>query len=192
MSNYGAPTSRQCHNGPVDEPPEQADFYGVLGRVTMQAGNAELRFYPFEFSTTPDAKCVFVAKFEASRFQETDTASLIGQEVEVTLFPDRAELFDPYDGEAPTILAAGSVAAAWSAYDTQDFMKHAIRLDGEVERLNLAYNNAFRKDRRGLALTQELMRRAGIKAAASDDHKARQAAAIAVLERLLAHFESKD
>jgi len=176
----------------VDEPSEHADFYGVLGRATLQAGQAELRFYPFVFSTTPDAKCVFVAKFDAARFQETDIASLIGQEVEVTLFPDRAELFDPYDGEHPTILAAGSVAAAWSAYDTQDFMEHAIRLDGEVERLALASSKAFRKDLRGLALTQELMRRARIKAAASDDHKARQAAAIAVLERLLAHFESKD
>jgi len=58
--------------------------------------------------------------------------------------------------------------------------------------LGLAANKAFRKDLQGLALTQELMRRARIKAAASDDHKARQAAAIAVLERLLAHFESKD
>ncbi|MDO9078375.1 MAG: hypothetical protein Q7U72_13130 [Brevundimonas sp.] len=176
----------------MDEPSEHADFYGVLGRATLQAGQAELRFYPFVFSTTPDAKCVFVAKFDAARFQETEIASLIGQEVEVTLFPDRAELFDPYDGEVPTILAAGSVAAAWSAYDTQDFMEHAIRRDGEVERLGLAYNKAFRKDLQGLALTQELMRRARIKAAASDDHKARQAAAIAVLERLLAHFESKD
>jgi hypothetical protein len=36
------------------------------------------------------------------------------------------------------------------------------------------------------------MRRAEIKAAASDDLRARQAAAIAVLERLLTHFESKD
>ena len=41
-------------------------------------------------------------------------------------------------------------------------------------------------------LEEELMRRARIKAAASDDHMARQAAAIAVLERLLTHFESTD
>ncbi len=176
----------------MDEPPEHADFYGVLGRVTMQAGNAELRFYPFVFSTTPDAKCVFVAKFDAAGFRETEIGSLIGQEVEVTLFPDRAELFDPYDGEVPTILRAGSVVAAWSAYDNQDFMEHAIKLNDEVERLNLVFINADRKDRRGLALTRELMRRAEIKAAASDDLKARQAAAIAVLERLLTHFENKD
>ena len=176
----------------MEEPSDPAEFYGVLGRATLQAGKAELRFYPFEFSTTPDAKCVFVAKFDAAGFRETEIASLIGQEVEVTLFPERAELFDPYDGEVPTILRAGSVVAAWSAYDTQDFMDRAVRLNAEVERLGVAYNDAFRKDRRGLALTLELMRRAEIKAAASDDLKARQAAAIAVLERLLAHFESKD
>ena len=176
----------------MDEPSEHADFYGVLGRATLQAGKAELRFYPFDFSTTPDAKCVFVANFDAVRFQEAEVASLIGQEVEVTLFPDRAELFDPYDGESPTILGAGAVAAAWYAYDNQDFMEHAVRLSDEVERLNLAYINAARKDRRGLALTRELMRRAEIKAAASEDLKGRQAAAIAVLERLLTHFESKD
>jgi hypothetical protein len=176
----------------VEEPSDPTEFYGVLGRVTMQAGNAELRFYPFVFSTTPDAKCVFVAKFDAAGFGEAEIASLIGEEVEVTLFPDRAELFDPFDGEGPTILSAGSVVAAWCAYDTQDFLEHAIRLNDEVERLSLAYNKAYRKDCRGLALTQELMRRAEIKAAASDDHKARQAAAIAVLERLLTHFESKD
>ena len=157
----------------------------------MQAGNAELRFYPFRFSTTPDAECVFVAKFNAARFAEAEIASLIGQELEVSLLPDHAEVFDPYDGESPTILRASSVTAIWRAYDARDFMEHAIRLNAEVEAINLALGDAVRKDRRGLALTQELMRRAEIKSVASDDHRARQAAAIAVLERLLAHFESR-
>ena len=158
----------------------------------MQEGNAELRLYPFVFSTEPDAKCVFTVKFDGAGFSQPEAASLIGHEVEVTLFPDRAELLDPFDGQEPTILQAGSVVAVWSAYDNQDFLEHVIRLNDEVERLNLAHNKAYRKDCRGLALTRELLRRAEIKAAASDDHKTRQAAATAVLERLLTHFESKE
>ena len=158
----------------------------------MQEGNAELRFYPFVFSTKPDAKCVYTVKFDGAGFSQPEAASLIGHEVEVTVFPDRAELLDWFDGQEPTILKAGSVVADWSAYDNQDLLEHVIRLNDEVERLNLAYNKAYRKNGRGLALARELMRRAEIKAAASDDHRIRQAPATAVLERLITHFESQD
>lgn len=176
----------------MSEPSEQSDFYGVLGRVTMNGGDAELRFYPFVFSPAPDAKCVFVVKFELADFDEAKVTPRIGEEMDVTILPNRAELFDPYEDEVPTRLGAASVVATWGAYDHRDLVEHTVKLTEELDRLKAAFCRGLQKDRRGLAVTQELMRRAEIKAAASEDQKIRQAAAIAVLARLLSHFGEGD
>jgi hypothetical protein len=191
-TTHRAPTNPQCHSDPVSEPSKQSDFYGVLGRVTINAGDAELRFYPFVFSPETDAKCVFVVKFELADFDEAKVTPRIGQELDVTILPNRAELFDPHEDEVPTRLGAASVVATWGAYDHRDLVEHTVKLTEEFDRLNAAFCKGQEKDRRGLAITQELMRRAEIKSAASEDQKIRQAAAIAVLGRLLTHFEGGD
>jgi hypothetical protein len=175
----------------MSEQADRVDFYGVLGRVALKNGAANLRFYPFAFSTTPDVKCVFVAKFEGVSFQEREVAPLLGEEVEVTVFADRAEVFGVFQGTA-TILRANSVAVDWSPYDTEDFVRRVGELDAAYKNLNAALTKAVQKNRKALELTRELLRRAEVKADASEDLKARQTAAIAVLERLLRQLESDE
>jgi hypothetical protein len=170
---------------------DRVDFYGVLGRIALTDDNAELRFYPFSFSTTRDAKCVFVVKFEGAQFQEAEIRPLVGEEVEVTLFTDRVEVFGDFQGGA-TVLRANKVVAEWSTYDTEDFVRRVGELEAANERLDRSFTKAVQKNRKALDLARELLRRAEVKAAASDDLKVRQAAAIAVLTRLLRPFESDE
>lgn len=175
----------------MSEQTDRVDFYGVLGRVALKGGAGNLRFYPFAFSAVPDVKCVFVAKFEGASFTEAEIAPLLGEEVEVTIFADRAAVFGVFQGSV-TILRADTVAVDWSSYDTEDFVRRVGELDTACEDLNAALTKVVQKNRKALELTRELLRRAEVKADASEDLKARQAAAIAVLERLLRQFESDE
>jgi hypothetical protein len=174
----------------MSEKTDSVDFHGILGRAALKESNAELRFYPLAYSTTLDAKCVFVARFEGARFQEAEIGGLLNEEVEVTLFADRAEVVFPEVWE--TILRANTVAAEWCAYDTEDFVLRIGKLDAAFERLNAEWTKATQKNRRGHELTREFLRRAEVKASASEELKVRQAEAIAVLRRLLRHFESRE
>ena len=151
----------------------------------------ELRFYPYAFSTEPDARVVLAVRFEDPGFGDAELAGLVEQEVEVTVRPDRAEVHSMFGGTTE-ILTATAVTAEWSGYDAQDLFRRVLQLEQEHERLNRSLGQLMARDRQGMALVEELRRRAEIKAAASEDLKARQAAAIAVLDRLLAHFENKD
>jgi hypothetical protein len=132
-----------------------------------------------------------MAKFEGASFQEAEIAPLLGEEVEVTIFPDRAEVFGVFQGSV-TMLRADTVVVEWSSYDTNDFVRRVGELDAAYENLNAALTKAVQKNRKALELTRELLRRAEVKADASEDLKARQAAAIAVLERLLRQLESDE
>lgn len=166
-------------------------FYGVLGRAVLEGGGAELRFYPFAFSNAPDGTDVFVATFEHVSFQEADIDPFVGEEVEVGVFPDRAEIVPIFDGRT-LVLRAKKVVANWVAYDKEDYVLRVNSLDAAHERLNLELTKAVQKNRKGLDLTRELLRRAEMKAAASDDLRERQASAIAALTRLLHQLESDD
>ncbi|MBT9446938.1 MAG: hypothetical protein IV086_14655 [Hyphomonadaceae bacterium] len=166
-------------------------FYGVLGRVAIEGGGAELRFYPFAFSNAPDGTDVFVATFEHVSFQEADIGPFVGEEVEVEVFPDRAEVVPIFDGRT-LVLRAEKVVADWVAYDKEDYVRRIDSLDTAFERLNLALSKAVQKNRKSLDLMKELLRRAEVKAAASDELRVRQASAIAVLSRLIQQLESDD
>lgn len=175
----------------MDNSSSPLELYGVPGRVIASDGDVELRLYPFAFSTAPDDKVVLVVRFETAAFGEAEIVGTLGEEVEVIVFPDRVEMHDVFAGTTAT-LKAKAVTAEWAGYDGEDFRQRVDQLNGETERLNRDLARLIAKDRRGLALTQELLRRAEIKAGASDDLKARQGAALGVLERLIGHFESDD
>lgn len=167
------------------------EFYGLLGRVHARDGGVDLRFYPFAFSTERDARVVLVVRFEDAHFQTEEIAGLLDDEVEATVFLDRAEVHSVFEGTS-AILQASSVTAEWSAYDTEDLLQRVRQLQDDHDRLNRALTQSVAKNRKGLALVQELQRRAEIKAAASGDFKHRQASALAALERLQRHFEADD
>ncbi|MBW8303739.1 MAG: hypothetical protein K0M78_07320 [Brevundimonas sp.] len=175
----------------VSEDSDPVEFYGVLGRVDSRPGGVDLRFYPYTFSTEPGARVVLAVGFEEPGFGDAEIAGLVEQEVEVTVRPDRAEVHSVFGGTTE-VLTAKAVTCEWTGYDAEDLFRRVVQLEQEHERLSRSLGGLTARDRQGLALVQELRRRAEIKAAASDDLKARQAAAIAVLDRLLAHFESKD
>ncbi|MFC5373488.1 hypothetical protein ACFPIF_13020 [Brevundimonas faecalis] len=167
------------------------EFYGALGRIHSRDGGVDLRFYPFAFATESDARIVLIVRFEGAHFQTEELAGLLGDEVEATVFLDRAEVHSVFGGTT-TILQASSVTAEWSAYDVEDLLQRVRQLQDEHDHLNRALAKSVTKNLKGLALVQELQRRAEIKAAASDDFKHRQASALAALERLLRHFEADD
>ena len=164
------------------------EFYGVVDRVGQGVDGLSLRVYPFEFDTAPDARPVLAVRFEDPAFAAGDASALIGIEVEVLVCSDRAELHDVFSAST-TVLRAGRVVSDSVAYDREDLLGRVRQIDGEMERLNAALMRMVAKDRKGEALTRELLRRAQIKAAASADLEMRHAAAVAVLERLVRHFD---
>ncbi|WP_333610806.1 hypothetical protein [Brevundimonas bullata] len=167
------------------------EFYGVLGRIDARDEGVDLRFYPFAFATESDARVVLIVRFEGAHFQTKELDGLLGDEVEAAVFLDRAEVQSVFGGTT-AILQASSVTAVWSAYDTEDLLQRVRQLQDDHDRLTRSLAQSVAKNRKGLALVQELQRRAEIKAAASDDFKHRQASALAVLERLRRHFEAND
>jgi len=163
----------------TDEP----DFYGVLGKITSRDGEVALRFYPFVFSTEIDARPVFSVRFEGPRFAASEIKTLVDRELEITVWVNRAELYDVFDGEM-IVLEAKSVTAGSATYDSEDFAHRIQKLDAEYEHLNRRIVQLVGKQRKLESVTDELLRRAQIKAAASDEHRTRQAAAIDVLKRI--------
>lgn len=180
-----------CYRRVMDKLSSPLEFHGIPGRVVADGGDVELRVYPFAFSIKPDEKVVLVVRFEAAAFGEAEVSGKLGEEVEVIVFPDRVEVHDVFAGTTAT-LGAKTVTAEWAGYDGEDFRQRVDQLNGENDRLHRDRSRLIMKDQRGLALTRELLRRAEIKAGASDDLKARQSAALGVLERLVRHFESDD
>ncbi|RYG16798.1 MAG: hypothetical protein EON96_08040 [Caulobacteraceae bacterium] len=174
----------------MSEDAEPVEFYGVLGRIDPRPGGLDLRFYPYAFSIEPEARVVLVVRFADPGFGDTEIAGLIEQEVEVTVFPNRAEVHSVFGGTTD-ILTATAVTSEWSGYDAQDLFRRVLHLEQEHARLSRSLGRLMAKDLQGKALVEEL-RRLDFRPAASDDLKARQAAAIAVLERLATHFESKE
>lgn len=172
----------------VSEESDPAEFYGVLGRVDSHPGGVDLRFYPYTFSTEPDARVVLVVRFDGPAFGDAEIAALVEQEVDVTVHRGRAEIHSVFGGTSAA-LTAKAMTCEWSGYDAEDLFRRVVQLEQEHERLSCSLGRLMARDRQGMALVEELRRRAEIKAAASDDLRARQAAAIAVLDRLLTHFE---
>lgn len=173
----------------MSESEDDTFFYGVLGRVTVQDGDTELRFYPFTFEMNPAVNPVFGVTLTAARFGQADIASRIGAEMEVAAYGDRVEIVDIFDSAAAIVIHAQPVAVRWSPYDMDDLRGHIQTLNKDCESKGAALSDALRTHREGVAIMRELLRRAEIKSAASDTLKASQAAAISVLQRLLGHFE---
>jgi len=173
----------------MEEALQRIDFYGVLGRTDVSPTRANLRFYPYSFSLDLEAKVVFSVDLVDPDFEAAALAALETNEIcEIAVFQKRLE-YSTYYAESANILSAGSVQGQWLPYDPVDYLQRIRQLELHVEESDRALAKAVRKNTTGAELTRELLRRAELKAAASDELRSRQAAAISLLKRFTRHFE---
>lgn len=169
---------------------EQIDFHGYLGRASVTTERADLRFYEYDFYDKPNSTPVVLAQFVNPQFVETDVIPLLDTEVELTIFEDRAEINDIYGGRVK-VLRGNPVSASHVAYDIDDYAKRASSFNNELERLHVEIRDQRSRNVEAHKLVNELLRRAEIKAGGNQHLRESQASAIAVLERLLRHFENE-
>jgi len=72
-------------------------FHGILGRASVSANQAELRFYEWLFSPDPDTEPVLAVKFDGPQFNMDVIAPLLGCEITVVLTKGQAELAELQD-----------------------------------------------------------------------------------------------
>ena len=162
---------------------------GVLSRWSFTRGQAEARITPFAFSVDADAKPVWSIVFVEPSFTIDDVQGYLDIEIDIEVFAGRALLHDVWEG-AQQLLGASRVTVDHVPYDAADYQSYLVKLEAEIGHLHKTLRIANARNNEGRALTQELLRRADIKAAASDHLRERQAAAIEVLKRLQTHFEA--
>ena len=168
--------------------PPKIELRGVLSRCTFGENQAELRISPFTASLESDAKPIWSLVFAEPSFDAAALHTFLDDEVEIEVFDQQAILYDVWH-ETQQVLGAARLTAHQVGYDAADLQSYAQRLEAEMGRLQSSLSSLRAKDDRGRTIVGELLRRAEIKAAASDHHRERQAAAIEVLKRLQAHFE---
>ncbi len=168
--------------------PPKIELSGVLSRCTFSEKQAELRVSPFTASLESDAKPIWSLVFAEPSFDAAALQTFLDDEVEVEVFDQKVILYDVWH-ETQQVLCAARLTAHKVGYDATDLQSYARRLEAELGHLQSSHRSLKSKDERGRAIVEELLRRAEIKAAASDHNRERQAAALEVLKRLQTHFE---
>lgn len=169
-------------------PSPQIELSGVLSRFTTNGSSVELRLSPFAFSSEPDARPVWVLAFAEPAFDVKAVEAYLDNEVDIEVFDHQAIVYDVWAGTEQS-LGAAKVTVTKVGFDTADFERYSQRLETEIEHLQVSLRTANTKNDKGRAIVVELLRRAEIKADASDHFRERQAAAIEVLKRLQTHFD---
>lgn len=169
-------------------PSPKIELSGVLSRFTVNHSSVELRLPPFAFSLEPDAQPVWVLAFSEPAFDVNAVEAYLDQEVDIEVFDQQVIVYDVWAGNDQT-LGAARVTVTKVGYDNADFQRYSQRLETEIEHLQVHCRTANTKNDKGRAIVVELLRRAEIKADASDHFRERQAAAIEVLKRLRNHFD---
>ena len=168
-------------------PPPNVELSGVLSRCVFGDDRAELRLSPFAVSLE-EAQPVWSLVFDEPGFDAADVEPYLDSEVDIEVFDYKVVLNNIWQ-QTQQVLSAGTLSVERVSYDTTDLELYVRTLLAENERLNSNLRAATAKDNQGRSLLRELLRRAEIKAAASDHLRERQAAAIEVLKRLQAHFD---
>ncbi len=168
-------------------PAPKIEFSGLYSRCVFADGRAEIRIHPFGFVQDPDAKPVWSLVFEAPDFQASALEGFSDDELEVEIFDRHAVLHDIWSDTRRT-LSAERLTAIEAAYDAADLREYIQAREERISQLHDSLRTAHAKDNQGRVILRELLRRAQIKAAASDHLRERQAAAIEVLKRLTNHF----
>jgi hypothetical protein len=164
------------------------EFYGTLGRVVMTSTHALLRVYPFGFLTDV-TEPVFEISVDQPCFTETDLRCLLDGEIEVLVYTDYVQIDEVLEGQVSLTLRGNKTSAAYRPYDLRDYAERVAVLDRYSAERFVELTKARRKLDRLKSVSEELVRRAGIKAHVSHDHSLRQAGAIEALRRVLAELE---
>ncbi|QTC89651.1 hypothetical protein [Brevundimonas goettingensis] len=166
----------------------KAGVSGVLSRCEIDGHRVEARISPFLFDLDAAEAPVWRLVFEGATFDAAELQRMVESEVEVDIHDDRAVFYDVFAG-AQQDCGSSRLSVDRVGYDAIDHTSRIRRLQAEVQRLGAHLGIARQKDDRGKAILDELIRRAEIKAAASDHLHDRQAAAIEALRRLKVHFD---
>lgn len=169
-------------------PLPKLELSGVLSRCTANGSFVELRLSPFAFSSEPDAKPIWVLAFSEPSFDVEAVEAYLDNEVDIEVFDQHVIIYDVW-ARTDQLLVAAKVTTTKVGYDNEDFQHYSRRLEAEIEHLQVSLRTANAKNEKGRAIVVELLRRAEIKADASDHFRERQAAAIEVLKRLQTHFD---
>ncbi|PVM92811.1 hypothetical protein DDF62_02080 [Caulobacter radicis] len=161
------------------------ELSGLLSRCTFSDGQAEIRLAPFEMSQ--DELPIWSLVFSEPSFDAGAVEPSLDSEVEIEVFDGRAMIRDIFRG-AEQLLVGSELKVTRVSYDVTDLRLHVRTLEDSSKYYSAELRAATAKDMQGRGILRELLRRAEIKAAASDHHRERQAAAINVLKRLQAHF----
>ncbi len=164
------------------------ELSGVLSRCTFGDIQAELRLSPFALSLEPDAQPVWSLVFLEPNFDATAVQAFLDNEVDIEVHDQRAVLYDVWR-ETQQVLGAARLTVEKVSLDTSDLHRYICKLETEIGHLHSSLRTARTKDQQGRVILRELLRRAEIKAAASDHLRERQVAAVEVLKRLQAHFD---
>lgn len=158
---------------------------GVLSRCVFENGQAEIRLSPFAMSR--EALPVWSLVFAEPDFDASVVQPYLDNEVELEVFETHAIVHDVWQ-QTNQVLGGAGLNAVQVDYDVADLDLHVRALEAHIEHLHHDLQAARAKDTQGRAILRELFRRAEIKAAASEQLRERQAAAIEVLKRLQTHF----
>lgn len=166
----------------------QDEVNGVLARTGAADGRLMLRLWPHALSINSDVHSVTVVTFESPAFEERDLAPFLGLEVQILARGPRAELFELFDPGPPLVLQAASIDIRQEGPDRRDLIERITALAGEVDHLQASLNEARTEIESSRKHVLELLRRAQIKAAASEEHAVRQAATVDALQQVLRHL----
>lgn len=166
------------------------EISGILSRCSFSKGQAEVRVSPYVFSLDADEQPIWLLVFREPKFDITTVQVYLDNEIEIEVFDQQVILYDVWRGDQQ-VLGAARLIVDQVGYDTADFQSYLQRLETEIKHLQSNLRTANAKNDQGRAILQELLRRAEIKAAASDHLRERQSAAIEVLKRLQTHFDDR-
>ncbi len=164
-------------------------FYGEVTRVRFDPACARLRLCAYHAHSGPAGGPVYELAFVDPEFGPDDAAAWMGSaEVEVHIVAGTSAVFTDYYGSDHT-LRARAVTASWQPFDLDDYAGQVRNLEAAHTRTDADLTKARQRLDTVRATALELLRRAELKAAASDTHRKQQAPAIEALKRILFDLE---
>ncbi|WP_140986394.1 hypothetical protein [Asticcacaulis tiandongensis] len=165
-------------------------FYGVLGQVEFSDRAARIRLYPFSFDFEA-LEPVLEVRIDEPKFAEEILKPLLYEEVEAEFGPSGMVVEGVWKGLSIE-LHGDHLTASFGPYSLGDYVGRVKKLSKALDEEAQYSRKAHLKLGRLKTLLAELMRRAEIKAGASEIHRSKQHAAIEVIRRIQAELEVDD
>ncbi len=170
--------------------PVRIEFNGVLGRREYSPDLASLHFYPYGMSVDGDLKSVLVVELRLPCFEKHTLDVLDGSEVSEIEIGSQTLVYSHGYGDRSVQLKASSAASYWRAYDIEDLRQRVCQLEKCLSETSEKCAKAERLISNGVSLANELIRRAEMKSAGSQSSIQKHNEAVAVLRRIVRHFDS--